>query len=83
MPDIISIYLAQLATVDLATALCGFIKLTSNWEALLFPLSIIIFFLYSNLKLKSQTMFYLMEKEKLLTKEEIHPFSKACAACET
>ena len=30
MPDIISIYLAQLAAVDLATALCGFIKLTNN-----------------------------------------------------
>ena len=30
MPDIISICLTQPATMDLATTLCGFMKLTNN-----------------------------------------------------
>ena len=37
MPGIISICFIQLATVDLATASCSFMKLTNNCEARFFP----------------------------------------------
>ena len=33
MPDIISTCFTQPSTVDLATALCGFMKLTNNLKA--------------------------------------------------
>ena len=33
MPDIISICFIQPATLDLATALCGFMMLTNDWKS--------------------------------------------------
>ena len=74
MPDIISICFIQPATVDLATALCGIIKVII--DKLDFFLPRLMFFLYSNLKPQPHTMLYLIETHKFLTKEEIHPFSK-------
>ena len=42
MPDIISICFTQPATVDLSTALCGFMKLTDNWDVWFFSLHIYV-----------------------------------------
>ena len=74
MPDIISICFIQPATVDLATALCGIIKVII--EKLDFFLPRLMFFLYNNLKPQPHTMLYLIETHKFFTKEEIHPLSK-------
>ena len=52
MPDIISIFFTQPATVDLATTLRGVMKLiTERFD--FFFLSRLMFFLYSNLKLQT------------------------------
>ena len=48
MPDIISISFTQSATVDLATELCGFMKVTNNWEAWFFSLQIDAFSIYQS-----------------------------------
>ena len=71
MPDIISICFTQRATVDLATALCGFMKLII--EKLDFFLSRLMFFLCSSLKLQPRVMLYLIEMNKFLTAGEIRP----------
>ena len=74
MPNIISICFTQPATVDLATALCGIIKVII--EKLDFFLPRLMFFLYNNLKPQPHTMLYLIETHKFFTKEEIHPLSQ-------
>ena len=82
IPDIISICFTQPATVDLATALCGFMEQLIIEKLDLFHSRSMIS-LYSNLKLQPHIMLYLMEMHKSLTKGETHPFSKTYAACGT